>query len=428
MVDEHASDAHDDRALTKGERRHPSGGRGSVSAVTSMLIKQHVPVTGARVLSWDAVERESHLTRAAIAEAAQTYASANAVIGIYGMGLTQRRVAPSSAGLKALTNAPVDLDDRPDALRAAVVAFFASNTAEREVRASCAPTSTRCRSRTRASRGPRTRAVHHGGADRRQAAERVSTARAAAVDDGLSFSPWHGIAAHRPLGSVMRARKQAYEMSKRFQPSATASLAASLRRTLRFRDGDGRDARRSARKSQYSAAPTLRNAADDQPLPRLIGPSPFDDLVDGAQAPDAESAGGALCVRSQAQVHSTDRDARRRHRLAHGRHHDCASVRQFGPASHDEMTASDEGGTIATDLKKGDTVEWKSSQGTIKGEVEKKVTSPIEIKGHHVTASNDDPQYLVKSDKTGAEAAHKPGSLEKSDRPDAAEGQHEGER
>lgn len=68
---------------------------------------------------------------------------------------------------------------------------------------------------------------------------------------------------------------------------------------------------------------------------------------------------------------------------------------------------------MATDLKKGDTVEWKSSQGTIKGEVEKKVTSPIEIKGHHVTASNDDPQYLVKSDKTGAEAAHKPGSLEK---------------
>lgn len=216
MVDEHTSDAHDDRALTKDERRHPSGGRSSVGAVTSMLIKQHVPVTGARVLSWDAVERESHPARAAIAEAAQTYASANAVIGIYGMGLTQRRVAPSSAGLKALTNAPVNLDDRPDALRAAVVAFFASNTAEREVRAQLCTDLDKMPVEDASVACPRTRARPSRGADRRQAAERVSTARAAAVDDGLSFSPWHGIAAHRPLGSVMRARKQAYEMSKRF--------------------------------------------------------------------------------------------------------------------------------------------------------------------------------------------------------------------
>ena len=44
-----------------------------------------------------------------------------------------------------------------------------------------------------------------------------SEARSAAVDDGMSFSPWHGLAAHRPLGSIMRVRKQAYEMGKRFR-------------------------------------------------------------------------------------------------------------------------------------------------------------------------------------------------------------------
>ena len=68
---------------------------------------------------------------------------------------------------------------------------------------------------------------------------------------------------------------------------------------------------------------------------------------------------------------------------------------------------------MAEALKKGDAVEWQASQGTIEGKVEKKLTAPIEIKGHHVGASKDDPQYLVKSDRTGAEAAHKPDSLKK---------------
>ncbi len=65
-------------------------------------------------------------------------------------------------------------------------------------------------------------------------------------------------------------------------------------------------------------------------------------------------------------------------------------------------------------LKKGDEVEWKSSQGTIKGKVVRKLTQPIEIKEHHVAADADNPEILVKSNKTGALAAHKPGSLKKS--------------
>jgi hypothetical protein len=44
-----------------------------------------------------------------------------------------------------------------------------------------------------------------------------SEARSAAVDDGMSFSPWHGLAAHRPLGGIMRVRKAVYEMAKKFR-------------------------------------------------------------------------------------------------------------------------------------------------------------------------------------------------------------------
>jgi hypothetical protein len=62
-------------------------------------------------------------------------------------------------------------------------------------------------------------------------------------------------------------------------------------------------------------------------------------------------------------------------------------------------------------FKPGDHVTWNSSQGSISGTVEKKLTSPRSIKGHEVKASAEHPEYLVKSDKTGAEAAHKPDAL-----------------
>ncbi len=68
---------------------------------------------------------------------------------------------------------------------------------------------------------------------------------------------------------------------------------------------------------------------------------------------------------------------------------------------------------MAEEFKKGDRVEWKTSQGKTTGEVVNKVTSPTDIKKHHVAASEDNPQYIVESDKTGKEAAHKPDALQK---------------
>ena len=62
-------------------------------------------------------------------------------------------------------------------------------------------------------------------------------------------------------------------------------------------------------------------------------------------------------------------------------------------------------------LKPGTKVAWETSQGETHGTVMRKLTRPTDIKGHHVAASPDNPEYLVESDKTGAEAAHKPGAL-----------------
>jgi hypothetical protein len=66
-----------------------------------------------------------------------------------------------------------------------------------------------------------------------------------------------------------------------------------------------------------------------------------------------------------------------------------------------------------SEFKKGDKVAWNSSQGEVEGTIERKLTKPTRIKQHDVAASPDDPEYLVKSDKTGAKAAHKPGALRK---------------
>jgi hypothetical protein len=66
-------------------------------------------------------------------------------------------------------------------------------------------------------------------------------------------------------------------------------------------------------------------------------------------------------------------------------------------------------------FSKGDKVEWKSHGSTAEGEVEEEITSETEAGGRTVKASEDEPQYLVESDKSGGEAVHKPGALKKSD-------------
>ncbi|NEP17729.1 MAG: HVA1 family protein [Leptolyngbya sp. SIO4C1] len=45
--------------------------------------------------------------------------------------------------------------------------------------------------------------------------------------------------------------------------------------------------------------------------------------------------------------------------------------------------------------------------------MKKKLTEPTEVKGQKIDASEDAPRYLVESDKTGSEAAHKPDALKK---------------
>ena len=64
-------------------------------------------------------------------------------------------------------------------------------------------------------------------------------------------------------------------------------------------------------------------------------------------------------------------------------------------------------------FKRGDLVEWNSEAGLVRGTIQKKITSEIVFKGYKRHASKDDPQYIIKSDKTDHIAIHKGSALRK---------------
>jgi hypothetical protein len=68
---------------------------------------------------------------------------------------------------------------------------------------------------------------------------------------------------------------------------------------------------------------------------------------------------------------------------------------------------------MTADFKKGDKVEWNSHGGKAVGEVVHRITTETEAGGRKVKASEDEPQYLVRSEKSGGEAVHKPGALKR---------------
>lgn len=68
---------------------------------------------------------------------------------------------------------------------------------------------------------------------------------------------------------------------------------------------------------------------------------------------------------------------------------------------------------MTQEFQAGDHVEWNSEAGRVRGTIQKKITSEIEFKGYTVHASKDEPQYLIKSDKTDHLAMHKGSALKK---------------
>lgn len=62
-------------------------------------------------------------------------------------------------------------------------------------------------------------------------------------------------------------------------------------------------------------------------------------------------------------------------------------------------------------ISKGDTVTWNTPQGTTEGTAQEKRTEPFQHDKQKFNASDEDPYWIVESDKTGSKAAHRESTL-----------------
>lgn len=137
---------------------------------------------------------------------------------LYGPYMAKLSIAPLSPELTALKDAPVDLGASPDALREAVVRHFHTQGGVWELRVQlCVNLETMPIEDASVVWPEDTSAFVAVARINVPPQPAWSEDRVRAVNDGMAFSPWHGLAAHRPIGSIMRVRKAAYEMASRFR-------------------------------------------------------------------------------------------------------------------------------------------------------------------------------------------------------------------
>jgi hypothetical protein len=130
----------------------------------------------------------------------------------YGDYIAKLRVTPDTPGLRALREETFKPQDE-NGLRTAVVAFFRDNPAEFEIGIQLCTDLDRMPVENATVEWPEDESPY------RPVARLIlppqiaySPARRAFVDEELLFCPAHSLAAHRPLGSIMRARMRAYEV------------------------------------------------------------------------------------------------------------------------------------------------------------------------------------------------------------------------
>jgi hypothetical protein len=137
---------------------------------------------------------------------------------LYGSYYAKLALVPVSPSLTALTDQPVDFDGNPDGLRAAVTEHFTRQGGVWELQVQLATDIEKMPIEDASVQWPEELSPY-------VTVARVEVEPQAAwdeekvreIDDGMAFSPWHGLAAHRPLGGVMRVRKPSYEMSSTFR-------------------------------------------------------------------------------------------------------------------------------------------------------------------------------------------------------------------
>ena len=139
----------------------------------------------------------------------------------YGAYIAKVAFVPASSSLTELTGKHVDLGEGYNPLRDLLRAFFAGETAVWNVQVQLALTDEKHFPIEKAD-------VEWPAKDSPWATltaepqESYSDARQVFTDEQITYSPWHALAAHRPLGGIMRSRLQAYKDAQAYRAQRNA--------------------------------------------------------------------------------------------------------------------------------------------------------------------------------------------------------------
>ena len=146
----------------------------------------------------------------------ETYGSCAALR--YGNYVAKIIIEPRNENLKALYQKHVNVNFHFSGLRDAIVEFFKTNSAEWDVKVQLAIDSESTPIEDPSKPWPEDKTPYVPVARLiAEAQDAYSPPRRTYMDEELSFDPYHGLAAHQPLGNIMRARKKTYEMSRQFR-------------------------------------------------------------------------------------------------------------------------------------------------------------------------------------------------------------------
>ncbi|MEO8927465.1 MAG: catalase family protein, partial [Caulobacteraceae bacterium] len=136
----------------------------------------------------------------------------------YGDHIAKVGVRPISPELMALTGVHVDLHHKPDGLREAVRSFFAGQGGEWEFVVQLSTNLEEMPVEDAHKSWPEDVSPYIPVARLTVPTQDAwNEGRQPMINDALCFSPWHGLADHQPLGSIMRVRRAVYEASARFR-------------------------------------------------------------------------------------------------------------------------------------------------------------------------------------------------------------------
>lgn len=148
----------------------------------------------------------------------------------FGDYIAKIAAVPSEKTLSAIGDASIETGKDDNAFRDAMVAYFADNTAEFDIQAQL------CTDLETMPIEDATVEWDEEQSPYRTVARLVlplqnayTEARRKYFDERLAFNPWHALEAHRPLGSIMRARLKPYLAAQDFRQRSNGAMPAEPR-------------------------------------------------------------------------------------------------------------------------------------------------------------------------------------------------------